>query len=123
MLQRHARRSVSLDKLDRRRVVGLAVSIVVADGEDDGGNPDQRRPVGCGEVDGQRSGEAGPDDHESAVQEAEAVDVDAKLAETPAGGWHGLVLDALEEHAAWWRVSKDFARWGRCHLYLPMLIM
>jgi len=103
---------VSLDKLDRRRVVGLAVSIVVADGEDDGSHPDQRRPVGCGEVDGQRSGEAGPDDHESAVQKSKAVDVDAEPAKTPAGRWHRLVLDALEEHAAWWSVSEDFAPWG-----------
>lgn len=100
MLQRHAGRSVSLDELDRRRVVGLAVSVVVADGEDDSGHPDQRRPVGGGEINGQRRGEAGPDDDECAVQEAKAVDVDAKLAETPAGMWHGLTLDALEEHAA-----------------------
>jgi hypothetical protein len=56
------------------------------------------------------NGEAGPDDHESAVQKSKAVDVDAELAETPAGGWHRLVLDALEEHAAWWSVSEDFAR-------------
>jgi hypothetical protein len=105
MLQRHARRSVSLNKLDRRGVVVLAVSIVVADGEDDGGQPDQRRPVGGGEVDGQRRGEAGPDDDESAVQEPKAVDVDAELAETPAGGWERLILDALEENAAWGGVS------------------
>jgi hypothetical protein len=101
MLQRHARRSVSLDKLDRRRVVGLAVSVVVADGEDDGGHPDQRRPVGGGQVDGQRGREAGPDDDESAVQESKGVDVDAERAETPAGRWHRLSLDALEKHAAW----------------------
>ena len=100
MLQRNARRSVSLDKLDRRRVVGLAVSVVVADGEDDGGHPDQRRPVGSGEIDGQRRGEAGPDDDESTVQESKAVDVDSELAETPSGVWHRLVSDALEEHAA-----------------------
>jgi hypothetical protein len=100
MLQRHARGPVSLDKLDRCRIVCLAVSVVVAYGEDNGSNPDQRRPVGGGEVDGQRSWEAGPDDDESAVQESKAVDIDAKLAETPAGGGHRLVLDALEEHAA-----------------------
>jgi hypothetical protein len=80
MLQRHARGPVSLDKLDRCRIVCLAVSVVVAYGEDNGSNPDQRRPVGGGEVDGQRSGEARPDDDESAVQESKAVDVDAKLA-------------------------------------------
>ena len=96
MLQRHARRSVSLNKLDRRRIVVLSIRVVVANSKDDGGNPDQRRPVGGGEVDGQGSGEAGPDDDESAVQESKAVDVDAKLAETPAGGRHRLVLDALE---------------------------
>ena len=96
MLQRNARRSVSLDKLDRRRVVGLAVSVVVADGEDDGGHPDQRRPVGSGEIDGQRRGEAGPDDDESAVDEAESVDVNAVRAQAPAGWWKWLALDTLE---------------------------
>jgi hypothetical protein len=123
MLQRHARGPVSLDKLDRCRVVVFAVSIIVADGKDDGGHPDQRRPVGGGEVDRQRSWEAGPDDDESAVQESKAVDVDAKLAETPAGGWHRLVLDALKEHAAWVSVSEDLVRWVGCYLDLPMLIM
>ena len=77
MLQRNARRSVSLDKLDRRRVVGLAVSVVVGDREDDCCDPHQGRPVGSGEVNRQARREAGPDDDEGAVEEAEGIDVNA----------------------------------------------
>jgi len=101
MLQGHTRRSVSLDKVNRRSVARLAVSVVIGDGEDDSEHPDQRRPVGVGESDGQGGGETGPDDNESAVEEAEGVDVDAELAEPPPGGWERLAPDALEEHAAW----------------------
>ena len=100
MLQSHTGPSVSLDKLHGSSVARLAVSVVIGDGEDDRGHPDQRRPVGVGEGDGQSSREAGPDDDESAVEEAEAVDVDAELAESPAGWWERLALDTLEEHAA-----------------------
>lgn len=106
MLQSHARRSVSLDKVHRRSVARLAVSVVVGDGEDDGGHPDQRRPVGVSEGDGQSSREAGPDDDKSAVEEAKGVDVDAELAESPASRWERLAFDALEEHATWKRVSR-----------------
>ena len=120
MLQGHACRSVSLDKVNRRRVARLAVGVVVGDSEDDGEHPDQRRPVGVGESDWQGGGEAGPDDDESAVEEAEGVDVDAELAESPTSRWEGLALDALEEHAAWWSVSgilfegNDFACTYQC---------
>ena len=123
MLQRHTRRSVSLDKVNRRRVARLTVGVVVGDGEDDGEHPDQRRPVGVGESDGQGSGEARPNDDEGAVQEAEGVDVDAELAESPTSRWERLALDALEEHTAWWSVSRNLVRSERCCLYLPMLIM
>lgn len=78
-----------------------AVAVVVDDGDDDGENPNQRRPVGGVVVDGQVGGEAGPDDDEGAVEEAEGVDGDAEAAQAPAGGREGLASDAAEEDAAW----------------------
>lgn len=77
MLQRHARRPVALHKLDGCCVSLLAVGVVVGDCEDNRRHPDQRRPVGVGEGNGQSGGEARPDDDEGAVEEAEGVDVDA----------------------------------------------
>jgi hypothetical protein len=100
MLQSDTRRPAALYELDRCSVASLAVDVVVRDCEDDCGNPHQRRPVGVGKADGESCWEAGPDDDECAVEEAEGVDVDAVRSETPAGWWHRLALDAFEEYAA-----------------------
>lgn len=108
MLQSDACRPVALHKVDRRRVARFAVSVVVSDGEDDREHPDQGRPVSAGEVDWECGGEAGPDDDEGAVEEAEGVDVDAVRAHAPAGWGEGLASDALEEDAAWLGVSLIF---------------
>lgn len=108
MLKTSLRRPVALHELHGRSVAGLAVRVVVHDGDDDGEDPDERRPVGVLEGDGQRGGEAGPDDDKGAVEEAEGVDVHAVGTEAPAGWWEGLALDALEEDAACSQVSRCF---------------
>ena len=68
---------MALHKLDGRSVARLAVSVVVGDREDDCCNPHQGRPVGSGKVNRQARREAGPDDDEGAVEEAEGIDVNA----------------------------------------------
>lgn len=96
MLESSTCRSVALHKLDRRSVARLAVSVVVNDREDDRGDPDQGRPVSTSEVDWEGRGEARPDNDESAVEEAESVDVNAVGSQTPAGWWKWLASDTLE---------------------------
>jgi hypothetical protein len=101
MLQRDTHRPAALHKLDRCGVASLAIGVVVGDREDDRGNPYQRRPVGVGKADGKSGREAGPDDDKGTVEEAESVDVDSVRSKTPAGWWHRLAFDALEEYAAY----------------------
>ena len=96
MLESSACRPVALHKLDRRSVTRLAVSIVVDDRENDTCDPDQGRPVGSGKVNREGRREAGPDDDEGAVEEAESVDVNAVGAQAPAGWREWLASDALE---------------------------
>lgn len=87
---------MTLHKLDRRSVARLAVSVVVGDREDDCCDPDQRRPVGSRKVNRQARREAGPDDNEGAVEEAEGIDVNAVRAQAPTGWWKRLASDTLQ---------------------------
>ena len=100
MLQSNTCRPVAFHELDGRSVARLAESVVVDDCEDDGGNPDQWRPVGIGEGNREGRWEARPDNDEGAVEEAKSVDVDAVSAKAPSSRWHWLASDALEKHAA-----------------------